>query len=100
VGFRLLRTAASRHPDVELVTLLLDRGANVNAQGGKYSTALQAAAASKRGSVEKVRLLLDRGANVNAQGGKYGSALQAALHHGHAEVAYLLLDRGAVNTPS
>ncbi|KAK4117923.1 hypothetical protein N657DRAFT_584570, partial [Parathielavia appendiculata] len=56
--------------------LLLDNGADVNAQGGQYGTALQAAAS--KGEMEIVRLLLDNGADVNAQGGEYGTALQAA----------------------
>jgi len=48
--------------------LLLNCGANVNAQGGRFGTALQAAAANWS-STDIVALLLDRGANVNAQGG-------------------------------
>ena len=53
-------------PILELVRLLLDKGANVDIQGGKYGNALQAAASE--GFVEVVRLLLDKGANVNIQG--------------------------------
>ena len=56
--------------------LLLDRGANVNAQGGQHGNALQAA--SYGGHEKVVELLLDKGADVNAQGGAYyGNALQA-----------------------
>jgi ankyrin repeat protein len=58
------------------VKLLLDRGADVNIQGGPFGNALQAAA--YYGSQEIVKLLLDRGADVNIQGGAYGNALQAA----------------------
>ncbi|KAK1958640.1 purine and uridine phosphorylase, partial [Colletotrichum sublineola] len=46
---------------------LLDKGADVNAQGGEYGNALQAA--SLESHKEIVQLLLDRGADVNAQGG-------------------------------
>ena len=49
----------------------------MNAQGGRYDRALQAAAS--RGHIEIARLLLDKGADVNTQGGHYGNALQAAL---------------------
>jgi ankyrin repeat protein len=52
----------------EIIQLLLDKGADVNAQGGEYGNALQAA--SWGGHQEAVRLLLDNGADVNAQGGK------------------------------
>ena len=47
--------------------LLLDKGADVNAQDGLHDTALQAASHSGHEAV--VRLLLDKGADVNAQGG-------------------------------
>ncbi|KAH8704430.1 ankyrin repeat-containing domain protein [Phaeosphaeriaceae sp. PMI808] len=85
--------AASEEGDEELMKLLLDRGANVNAQGGHYGNALQAA--SEEGDEELVKLLLDRGANVNAQGGHYGNALQAASYGGHERIMKLLLDSGA-----
>ena len=54
--------------------MLLNNGAEVNAQGGRFGNALQAA--SYQGHEATVRLLLlDKGAEVNAQGGKYGNAL-------------------------
>jgi ankyrin repeat domain-containing protein 50 len=67
-----------------VVQLLLDRGADVNAQGGRYSNALQAASAG--GDEKVVQLLLDKGADVNVQGGHYGNALQAASAGGHEKV--------------
>ncbi|KAF8344777.1 ankyrin repeat-containing domain protein [Amanita rubescens] len=77
----------------EIVKLLLDRGADVNAQGGIYGNALQAA--SERGRDEIAKLLLDKGAYVNAEGGHYKHALQAASQGGHNEIVKLLLNRGA-----
>jgi hypothetical protein len=79
--------------DIQMVNLLLDLGAEVNAQGGSYGNVLQAAASN--GLVEVVELLLDRGAEVNAQSGHHGNALQAAARNRSAEVVELLLDRGA-----
>lgn len=55
--------------------MLLDKGANVNAEGGKYGNALQAA--SSGGHKNVVTMLLDKGADVNAQGGLFSNALQA-----------------------
>ncbi|KAF5268142.1 hypothetical protein FOXYS1_962, partial [Fusarium oxysporum] len=72
---------------------LTTEGADVNAQGGEYGNALQAA--SYQGYLEIVQLLLDEGADINAQGGKYGNALQAASYEGNLEVVQLLLDEGA-----
>jgi ankyrin repeat protein len=59
-----------------VVRLLLANGADVNARGGHYGTALQAAAAG--GKLEAVKLLLQHGADPLAAGGKFGSALEAA----------------------
>ncbi|KAJ5514956.1 NACHT nucleoside triphosphatase [Penicillium fimorum] len=85
--------AASQGGHQEIVKLLLDKGADVNAQGGEYGNALQGA--SQRGHQEIIKLLLDKGADVNAQGGFYGNALQGASHGGHQEIIKLLLDKGA-----
>ncbi|CUS15232.1 unnamed protein product, partial [Tuber aestivum] len=63
---------------------------NVNAQGGFYGNALQAAAC--RGNESIVQLLLERGADVNAQGGEYGNALQAAARQGNELVVQLHLE--------
>ena len=78
---------------IQGIQLLLDKGADANAQSGKYGSALQAAALS--GSIGAVQLLLDKGADVNAQGGEYGSALQVAAHSGRIRAIQLLLGKGA-----
>ncbi|KAF7972855.1 hypothetical protein HWV62_16888 [Athelia sp. TMB] len=84
---------ASEEGHVEIVRMLLDKGANVNAEGGTYGSALQAA--SVGGYLEVAKLLMDKGANVNFEGGIYVSALRAASEFGHLELVKLLLDRGA-----
>jgi ankyrin repeat protein len=76
-----------------VVQLLLDKQADVNAKGGEFGNALQAA--SVYGHRKVVQMLLDRGADVNAHGGLYGNALQAASECGHDMVVRKLLDRGA-----
>jgi hypothetical protein len=76
-----------------VVQMLLDAGADVNAQGGMYGSALQAASA---GGYEKVvQMLLDAGADVNAQGGWFSVALQTASLYGHEKVVQMLLAAGA-----
>ncbi|KAK8113020.1 hypothetical protein PG984_013546 [Apiospora sp. TS-2023a] len=89
----LLYLSAAWHQ--EIVNILLEEGADVNAQEGSYGTALQAA--SRHGSYEIVRLLLQMGAAVNAQGRQGRSldtALLAASSGGHNEVVRVLLEYG------
>ncbi|RII20696.1 hypothetical protein CUC08_Gglean001282 [Alternaria sp. MG1] len=73
--------------------LLLDAGAEVNAEGGYNGNALQAA--SDGGYEQVVKTLLDAGAEVNAQEGVFGNALQAASLRGHEQVVKILLNQGA-----
>ncbi|KAJ7261419.1 ankyrin repeat-containing domain protein [Mycena rebaudengoi] len=77
----------------EIVRLLLEKGADVNVQGGRYGSALQAA--SKAGHVEIGCILLENGADVLAVGGKFGTALFAAVAGKHIDMVQLLLDNGA-----
>ena len=101
----------ARLGDIELVRILLDAGADVNAPptgsvGQDKHTALQAAA--KGGNLELVQILLDAGADVNAPPEttnltctNHGyTALQAAALTGNIELVQLLLHAGAdVNAP-
>ena len=73
--------------------VLLEMGADVNAQGGYYGNALEAA--SYKGHDAIAKQLIDKGADVNAQGGHHGNALQAASVEGHEAIAKLLIGKGA-----
>ncbi|KAF2798222.1 hypothetical protein K505DRAFT_357751, partial [Melanomma pulvis-pyrius CBS 109.77] len=55
----LLQAAANGH--MQMVKLLLDKGTDVNAQGGRFGSALQAASAG--GYEQVVKLLLSKGAD-------------------------------------
>lgn len=77
-----------------LVELLLEDGAHVNSEGGKYFHALQCAA-SNGGSIDVVKLLVRKGADVNGYGGFHGTALMAASFSGNLEVVRFLLGCGA-----
>ena len=66
--------------------LLLDRGANIDAEGGRYGNALSAACS--RNNQEIMQILLERGANLN-------TALIAACRHDHTKSVCMLLARGA-----
>ncbi|KAH0365372.1 purine and uridine phosphorylase, partial [Aureobasidium melanogenum] len=90
---------ASAEGHSNIVQILLDAGADVNAQGD-HCDPLQAAnplqAAIRGGHDKIVQMLLDRGACVNGEGGYYyPNALQAASSEGHDNIVQMLLDRGA-----
>ena len=78
---------------IEPARQLVESGADVNAQGGRYGNALQAASAE--GHSQVVQLLLEKGADVNTQGGGYSNALQVASAEGHDQIVQLLLEKGA-----
>jgi ankyrin repeat protein len=72
--------------------LLIEHGADVNAQDGHFGNALQAASYTEH--IDIVQLLIDHGADANAQSGKYGSALQAASFEGHIDIVQFFIEHG------
>jgi ankyrin repeat protein len=81
----------------EIVRLLLNRGADINAQDEWGRTALMIAADG--GYLETVKLLLDWEANVHLRDSNGNKALMRAAWKGHLEIVRSLLERGAdVNT--
>ncbi|KAL0632692.1 hypothetical protein Q9L58_008413 [Maublancomyces gigas] len=91
----LQMTAGAGYAD--LVTILLNAQADVNADPAKYSgrTALQAAA--EAGDYKIMKSLLSRSADINAKPAKYSgrTALQAAAEAGHARIIRTLRYQGA-----
>lgn len=77
----------------KVVQHLLYENVDVNARGGCYGAALQAASA--RGHESVVRILLGAGADVHGQAEESGNALYAASETGQANVVQILLEEGA-----
>ncbi|RDA96188.1 hypothetical protein CP533_1689 [Ophiocordyceps camponoti-saundersi (nom. inval.)] len=91
-GTALMAAAAGGNENI--VNLLLERGAYVNARNKiARSTALHAAA--ERGAEGLVKLLLDEGAEVNAQDRYSQTALYIATESGNEALVRMLLDAGA-----
>ncbi len=80
--------------DVNKVRLLVESGANVNAQSKQGRTPLIVAASSDR-TYPVVKYLLDHGAKVAAKDGQLQDALSAAAFGNNGDAAQLLLVRGA-----
>jgi truncated hemoglobin YjbI len=78
----------------DVVRLLAQRGANLDAQDGvKRCTALHMAA--RRGNVSVARALLDCGADIEARDSVGDTPLRRAVNCGKINLAALLLERGA-----
>jgi ankyrin repeat protein len=84
--------AASAKGHEQVVEILLEGGAKIDAQD-EYHSVLKAASAS--GHERVVKILLDNNANVNAHNRRCCTALQAASASGHVRVVKILLDRDA-----
>jgi len=103
MGITPLMTACNRG-HVNVVKVLLDGGAHVNAKDWEGWTALMAAAAGaahdddrnkEATCLEIVNLLIDYGADVNQKGWKFQTALKDAEKAGHKRVKELLIQHGA-----
>ena len=89
--FLLYVLSQSQQQPLEIVRVLVDKGADVN-QPSSSSTALMRAA--NKGYVDIVRLLLSKGAQVNVNVDD-GTPLMVAVNAGQVEIIKLLLAAGA-----
>ncbi|WP_337177719.1 ankyrin repeat domain-containing protein [Paludisphaera sp.] len=91
--FRWLK--AARDGDVAAVAAFIDKGMDVNSDGGTAHTALRTAVGWAQ--VEVVRLLLERGADPNQTSAEgYSATTQAIVvaRNGHGEMLLILLAAG------
>lgn len=91
----LLVAAEEGHAD-SVKRLLEEKGANVNARGGEFGSALHAAA--YQGHVRVIKILLKNGANVKMQAGIFRFALTAAAASSSSDsvrMMTILRDNGA-----
>lgn len=90
---------AVRKGDVALVTVLLDKGADVNAKFRYGTTALFKAA--ERGHTEVVKVLIARGADVSVKDTFYGAtAMTWALNNKHVGAVGALLEKDEASVDS
>ncbi|XP_031761156.1 ankyrin-3 isoform X12 [Xenopus tropicalis] len=91
-GFTPLHIAA-HYGNINVATLLLNRGAAVDFTARNDITPLHVA--SKRGNANMVKLLLDRGSKIDAKTRDGLTPLHCGARSGHEQVVGMLLDRGA-----
>ena len=92
-GWTSLHEAAAFSEKPEVISLLLDGGADINARSISGSTPLHLAASFQ--TAEIVALLLDRGADINSRDMDGETPLHLAVRHNTSGVVELLLYRGA-----
>ncbi|KAL8924377.1 MAG: hypothetical protein Q9172_002724 [Xanthocarpia lactea] len=91
-GTALIAAASQGHEAI--VKLLLDHGAEVDAEGSSvFSTALSASSYFGYGSIAE--LLLDKGAEPDLRRQNDDTALELACEGGHKAIVELLIDRGS-----
>ena len=88
-------SSATERGGKEIVALLLNRGAKVNAREQDGMTPLYWAA-----NKDIAELLLSHGADMNARTGRGQTPFRRAVEMGHLDVMELLLKHGAVNDAS
>ncbi|XP_062234953.1 ankyrin-3-like isoform X6 [Platichthys flesus] len=91
-GFTPLHIAA-HYGNINVATLLLNRGAAVDFKARNDITPMHVA--SKRGNGNMVRLLLERGSKIDARTKDGLTPLHCGARSGHEQVVEMLLDRGA-----
>ena len=86
--------AAIANGDEAMITLLAQRGANINAiQNVRYPTGIHQASAENSASV--VDLLINLGANLNYSFPRVGTPLMLAIYRNRLPTAEILIKRGA-----
>jgi len=85
---------AAEYQRTEVVTFLLEKGADVDIVGGRYArTALMEAAGA--GNTVIIKQLVEKGADINAKDHESSTPLFFACMYGHVEAVRLLIELGA-----
>lgn len=83
---------ASENGSSEIITYLLNSGADVNIQDHRWGSAVQATC--NHGRIEILQILLDKGASVNSPPGLQGTAITIVAAYSHKQMAKVLLELG------
>jgi ankyrin repeat protein len=87
--------AAADAGHVNIISLLIEHGADTEAQYTSIDDGAPLSCAAWGGKLEVGQCLLDRGADINARDRQRHTPLIHAVFVGHVEFARMLLDRGA-----
>ena len=93
--FELLQNAIGEGNPEKLRSLVKEKGADVNAVGGRGNRYYLLSEAINSGNLEMVRVLLELGANPNTRENAEYPIIYGAAQEGNTEVVRLLIDAGA-----
>ena len=93
-GWTALHLACLRGP-LDNVCLLVEAGADVNAETGDYGASLPLSLASGCGYTDIAQFLIKKGADVNARDGKGWTPLHWACCQGRIDMAEMLINATA-----
>lgn len=79
---------------LNVIQVLIQAGANVNATTTEGWNAIEAAA--NTGNIEAVTLLIKAGADVNVEDNRGDTALSRALEAGYTDIVQILIESGAI----
>jgi ankyrin repeat protein len=84
---------AAEYGKIDIVNMLLEKGADINKTDAKGKNALMFA--SSEGHLDVVKLLLTKNININKQTNDNKTALMMACEAGHIDVVKFLIENGA-----
>ncbi len=87
--------SAAQYGDTEAINRHVEKGADVNATGGKMMPYPPLIRAAMNGHIKAVKLLIEKGADVNAKAFDGTTALTFAVFFGQTETVKLLIDNDA-----
>lgn len=96
--FRTLLGTAAEVGNTRIVSLLLDKGANIDSRGRDEHRPTPLWIAASRGHLDTARLLIARGADIDSMAEEWpikATPLWAAAYRAHTAIVYFLLKAGA-----
>ena len=81
--------------NIDIIRLLIENGADVNAKDGDGRTLLMIAAYNDDKNIDIIRLFLDMGLDINAKDKDGETPLMRAAREGNIDIARLLVEKGA-----
>ncbi len=84
---------ASEKGNLEIVKLLIERGADINQQDNQLDTAL--IKACRNGYKEIIELLIEKSISINEKGCEGWTPLMIASQNGYLEIVKILIEKGA-----